>query len=220
MKTQKQFTPQQYNFAPDQLVRIVRVQAGELNDVEWRRAKSVDPVVWKSVTPDMLDTCRGTMYVHVEAVHTYRIENTISGVVLGDYEGASPADALDLMAREAGCANYAALCEEVPARPGEISVTLVECIDRQECLDAEDEDDARYIVTSRATSASCSVVELADGGLALEMDSDCNRPIAQFADKSEAERVRARFAEEAPLADLIVAQMGVDVSDADDEESK
>lgn len=56
---------------------------------------------------------------------TFRIENTISGVVLGDYDGATEAEALDAMARDAGYADYAALCEVAPAKEGEISVKPV-----------------------------------------------------------------------------------------------
>lgn len=40
----------------------------------------------------------------------YQIENTISGVVLGVYEGASKADALDAMARDCGYRDYADCC--------------------------------------------------------------------------------------------------------------
>ena len=50
----------------------------------------------------------------------YIIENTLSGVVLGDYEGQTPADALDAMARDAGYSDYAQACEVAPAEPGEI----------------------------------------------------------------------------------------------------
>jgi hypothetical protein len=53
---------------------------------------------------------------------TYRIENMISGVILGDYEGATEAEALDAMARDAGYADYAALCNVVPVKDGEISI--------------------------------------------------------------------------------------------------
>lgn len=55
----------------------------------------------------------------------YRIADNISGTILGDYEGDTPDDALDAMARDAGYADYAAACEAAPAKEGEISVTLV-----------------------------------------------------------------------------------------------
>ncbi len=57
---------------------------------------------------------------------TYRIENTISGAILGDYEGETEADALNAMARDAGYADYAACCEVAPVKDGEISVTEVD----------------------------------------------------------------------------------------------
>ena len=53
---------------------------------------------------------------------TYLIENNLSGVVLGEYEAESEAEALDVMARDAGYRDYAECCEDVPAKPGEISV--------------------------------------------------------------------------------------------------
>lgn len=56
---------------------------------------------------------------------TYTIENTRSGVVFGEYEGTSEADALDSMARDAGYADYAKCCEVAPVADGEIVVTLV-----------------------------------------------------------------------------------------------
>ena len=56
---------------------------------------------------------------------TYRIENTSSGVILGEYEGVSEAEALDAMARYAGYSDYAAACIVAPVDDDEISVTLV-----------------------------------------------------------------------------------------------
>ena len=55
----------------------------------------------------------------------YRIENTRSGVVLGEYEGDTAENALDTMARDAGYADYAACCEVAPVADGEILVTLL-----------------------------------------------------------------------------------------------
>jgi hypothetical protein len=55
----------------------------------------------------------------------YKIENTISGVVLGVYWGNTPEEALDALAHEAGYRDYAHMCEVAPARPGEISVKEV-----------------------------------------------------------------------------------------------
>ncbi len=50
----------------------------------------------------------------------YRIENTRSGVVLGDYEAEDAVSALDTFAREAGYQDYAHLQRQVPAYSGEI----------------------------------------------------------------------------------------------------
>ena len=55
----------------------------------------------------------------------YEITNTISGVILGVYEGATEAEALDAMARDAGYRDYADCCEVAPARDGEIVVREV-----------------------------------------------------------------------------------------------
>jgi len=56
---------------------------------------------------------------------TYRIANTISGVVMGDYQGATEAEALDAMARDMGGKNYAEIQEISPAEDGEILVKKV-----------------------------------------------------------------------------------------------
>ena len=54
----------------------------------------------------------------------YRIENTRSGIVLGEYDAESKSDALDAMARDAGYRNYA---EAVSVAPGtDILVTPLE----------------------------------------------------------------------------------------------
>ncbi len=55
----------------------------------------------------------------------YQIENTLSGIILGVYEGTSVRDALNAMAQDAGHQDYEDMCEVAPARPGEISVTEV-----------------------------------------------------------------------------------------------
>ena len=57
---------------------------------------------------------------------TYRIQNTISGADLGIYEAADEDGALDAMARDAGYADYAAACDEVPVADGEIDVTEID----------------------------------------------------------------------------------------------
>ncbi len=52
----------------------------------------------------------------------YRIENTRSGAVLGDYEVRDAAEALEALARNAGYASYAHACEVAPVAEGEILV--------------------------------------------------------------------------------------------------
>jgi hypothetical protein len=56
---------------------------------------------------------------------SYQIHNRNSGLTLGVYEANSEADALDAMARDAGYADYADLCEVAPASEGEIVVREV-----------------------------------------------------------------------------------------------
>lgn len=64
------------------------------------------------------------VYVHVDSNATnWRIRNTSTAVVLGDYPGATAAEALDAMAKDAGYPSYASACEEVPVAEGEIEVT-------------------------------------------------------------------------------------------------
>ena len=56
----------------------------------------------------------------------FQIENTLSGIVFGEYEGETSAEALDAFARDAGYENFAAACEAAPVEEGEILVTEVE----------------------------------------------------------------------------------------------
>jgi hypothetical protein len=56
-------------------------------------------------------------------VKTYTIANTHSGVILGVFYCETEANALDMMAEDAGYDNYAALCHLVPAQDGELSIT-------------------------------------------------------------------------------------------------
>lgn len=58
-------------------------------------------------------------------MHTYEIENTKSGIILGQYEGATEAEALDALARDAGYTDYADMCAVAPAANGEIVVTEI-----------------------------------------------------------------------------------------------
>lgn len=58
---------------------------------------------------------------------SFQIENSKSGVILGVYEAATEAEALDLMAQDAGYADYAAIeaQEELASDDGEIVVTEI-----------------------------------------------------------------------------------------------
>lgn len=56
-------------------------------------------------------------------MNTYMIENTKSGRVIGQYDASSQADALEVMARDAGYSDYAACCEVAPVADDEIRVT-------------------------------------------------------------------------------------------------
>ena len=58
-------------------------------------------------------------------MNTYRIDNTISGTFMGTFEGIDERAALDAMARDAGCSDYAAACEIAPIQDGEILISDV-----------------------------------------------------------------------------------------------
>jgi hypothetical protein len=55
---------------------------------------------------------------------TYTITNLITGTVLGHYEAASEAQALELLAQAQGYGSYAQLCEQIPAGSGELAVQI------------------------------------------------------------------------------------------------
>ena len=57
---------------------------------------------------------------------TYRIENTHSGLILGDYKADSPKKALELLAQDSGYKTYAEMCEISSVIKGEISVCELE----------------------------------------------------------------------------------------------
>jgi hypothetical protein len=55
----------------------------------------------------------------------YQITNTVSGQRFGVYDGATEQEALDALARDAGYADDAAMCREVPRGAGELRLTVV-----------------------------------------------------------------------------------------------
>jgi RecB family endonuclease NucS len=55
----------------------------------------------------------------------FQIGNRYSGKILGIYEAETAADALDVMARDAGYASYAAACEVTQSGDDELVVTEV-----------------------------------------------------------------------------------------------
>ncbi|MFN9086731.1 MAG: hypothetical protein ACK5W7_04305 [Gemmatimonadaceae bacterium] len=56
----------------------------------------------------------------------FQIENTASGEILGQYHAETEAQALDLMAQDAGYRDYAEAQEAAPTQDGEIAVTVVD----------------------------------------------------------------------------------------------
>lgn len=56
------------------------------------------------------------------ALGAWAIHNTQTGADFGIYAGATEADALDAMARDAGYVSHAAACEVAPAMAGELRV--------------------------------------------------------------------------------------------------
>jgi hypothetical protein len=54
----------------------------------------------------------------------YTITNLITGTVLGNYEAACEAQALELLAQAQGYVSYAQLCEQIPAGSGELAVEV------------------------------------------------------------------------------------------------
>ncbi len=58
-------------------------------------------------------------------MNSYRIENTVSGHILGIYRGETPEDALDALAKDAGYTDRSDMDEAVSVLPGEILVIEV-----------------------------------------------------------------------------------------------
>lgn len=62
----------------------------------------------------------------MEKKTTYRVENTHSAIILGDYTADSPEEALELLAKDVGYKTYAKMCEVASAVECEISVYELE----------------------------------------------------------------------------------------------
>ncbi len=58
-------------------------------------------------------------------VKRFQVQNTSSGIILGVYEAATEADALEMMARDAGYGSYAEACAGAPCRDGELIVKAI-----------------------------------------------------------------------------------------------
>lgn len=56
---------------------------------------------------------------------TYQIHNSKSGTIIGVFAGATEAEALEAMARDAGYRSYAECCEVAPVAEGQIVLTEV-----------------------------------------------------------------------------------------------
>lgn len=59
------------------------------------------------------------------ATKSFEISNRVSGLVLGVYQANSPEEALDVMARDAGCRDFADACEIAGTEEGEIEVVEI-----------------------------------------------------------------------------------------------
>ena len=60
--------------------------------------------------------------------HMYEIVNNVSGQSLGAYEAADEQGALDALARDAGYADDADMCRQVPRGKHELRVELVSLV--------------------------------------------------------------------------------------------
>ena len=58
-------------------------------------------------------------------MNTYKIENTISGASLGEYQALSENEALDIMARDAGYHSFDDLKAQVSIQANEILLTRI-----------------------------------------------------------------------------------------------
>ncbi len=87
---------------------------------------------------------------------TYRIGNTISGADLGAYEGATEAEALDAMARDAGYTDYAEAESVALAAYGEIGATEIANTKTYRIVFAENSGSSAVDVIAAAVNGSWS----------------------------------------------------------------
>ena len=60
-------------------------------------------------------------------MRSFTITNRVSGLILGDYEAASPADALEVLALDAGYAGYQEMCDAMPEGDDALIVEPMKC---------------------------------------------------------------------------------------------
>src|SRR5579864_1202896 len=107
---------------------------------------------------------------------TFRIEDTFSGVVLGEYHARSERDALDAMARDAGYADYADAQRSDPAPDGELRLTeicvwsMTHCVMERLGTGATEEDADKVITLAMALWTEQLAGGLGEPGEEVDID--------------------------------------------------